>query len=834
MMNTDSRSTDRRRLTNLLWLAVAVAPALYAMKGVFSFSKLFYVRDLGSYFYPNYLWIRHAVFAGQMPLWNPDSGAGYANVSDPSFQLFFLPTLPFRFLLPESVGFNFMVAFPIILAAIGTLLFLKRHVSLPSAVLGSIVFSISGPMLSSANSINPSTTAAMIPWLLWATDKLIERYSVARLSLLAMLFALAVFAGQPDILAWTALLVAFYAGFSVSEDSWGVKLKRLALTAFGGVLGLLLSAIQFFPLLDVIGRSHRGSGAMLDGWSTHPLSLLEIMMPNVFTSPLEPSSHLHPWLYQLNSGREPYLMSIYLGIATLLLALAGAMRGEPRRWAKFWAIAFGIFLVLALGYYTPVYKGLRAIVPFIGFFRYPSKLTIFMAFAVSALTALGFDAIKVQALELQAKSRAFRVPLLFACIVILFAASLAVLTIGFPESAGHLIDAFATKAGLENAPYALSDIVFELKQSSARLFGLALCAGLLLWVGVSKRKEAGFARATLFATIVLDLMIANSAINPTIELAKISQPDWVAATRTHPSDRIFVDDQSPISPAPQSPQFIFMLPPELSLSDADALYHSEVPYNSIKYGLRDAVIVDVTKLRPKEYTQMIKLFRSQDAESRTRFLQRIGVRYFLQPEPPACKSTRIQPAAIFATDKMALYECDDPAPRAAVVQEAEIEPAIEAQLDKLFQAEFDPAKKILLTAEPPLAGGKPAVVGETFAKIIEDGTDTLTVKAGAPEGGAFLLLRDSFDPNWRVEVDGESTPLLRANGLYRAVHFAQGEHLIHFAYRPRSLYSGAAITLLTAVVLGFLSLRKRRVVRLEVQKPEVVELLQTQESATPV
>jgi hypothetical protein len=800
------------------------------MKGVFNPSKIYYVRDLGNYFYPNYLWIRRAVFAGHLPIWNPDSGTGYANICDPSLQLFFLPTMPFRLLLPESIGFNLMVAFPIVFAAIGTLIFLKRHVSLPSAVLGSIVFSISGPLLSSANSINPSTTAAMLPWLLWLTDKLIEQPTLARLSAFALVCALAVFAGQPDILVWSMMLVVCYAGSSVAGSNWQGNLKRMGLPVIGATLGLLLAAVQFLPLFDVLGRSHRGSGAMLDGWSIHPLSLLETFMPTVFTSPLEPSSHLHPWLYQLNSGREPYLMSIYIGVITLTLALLGILRGEPRRWAKFWAIASAIFLVLALGYYTPIYKGLRVIFPFLGIFRYPSKLMIFLAFAVSALTAVGFDAMKLYGAGLQAKTRAFNLPLIFVSIILFCAATMAILTIGFPETAGQIIGAFANKAGLDSATGALSDMVYELKQSSARLAGMAFCGALLYWISINRKQGAGLARAALFAAIVVDLMIMNAAINPTIELSKVSEPDWVAAVRLQPEDRVFVDEQSPISPAPESPNFIFYMQPDLSLSTADALYHSVLPYNSIKYGLRDAVIVDVTKLRPKEYTQMIKLFRSKDAESRLRFLQRVGVRYYVQPEPPAGKNTLIQRVAVFATDRMALYEGDTLAPRARVVREVEVEPAIEMQLDKLFQAEFDPASKVLLTDEPPVAVGKPGVAAEALATIIEDGTDTLTVKASAPEGGAYLLLNDAYDPNWRVDIDGETAPLLRANGLYRAVRFAQGEHTIHFAYRPRSLFYGAAISLLTAILLVILSLYSRRTVRVTIHKTEQLEPLQVVEN----
>lgn len=803
---------DSDRAQKWLWLVVAVAPALVAVRGVFSLSSIFYVRDLGNYFYPNYLWIRRTVLAGHLPLWNPDSGAGYANICDPSLQLFFLPTLLFRFLLPESAGFNFMVAFPFPIAAIGAYLFLKRHASLQAAALGAIVFSISGSLLSSANSINPATTAAIIPWLLWATDRLAEKTSIRRLAVLATFFALGIFAGQPDMLVWAGVLVTFYAGFGIqiAEESWRMKARRIFFVICSGALGLLLSAIQLLPLLDVTGRSHRGSGTMLDGWSIHPLSFCETLMPRVFSSSLQASSYLNPWLYELNSGREPYLISIYLGIAALLIGILGASVGEQKRWRIFWLAALCLSLIVALGYYTPLYRGLRAVFPVVGYFRYPAKLTIFLALALSALVASGFDALKLHAARQPWKSKELWVPIAFGILIMIFAATLTGLTMGFPEKAVALFSGLAAKIGLSNSIHGAHELVIELKKSAPQLSGLAACASLLLWLGASQRKEAKLARNVLFAMVVLDLLIANASLNPTIEVSQLREPDWVAATRVHSADRIFIDEQSSLSPAPASAQFTFYFPPDYSLSLFDTLYHSTVPYNSIKYGLRDAVIVDVTKLRPREYTQMIKLFRSKDADSRTRFLTRSGVRYFLQPEAPAGEARLIQPVESFFTKDMSLYEGVEPAPRISVVKEARVEPNIEQQFERLFAADFDPAKEVLVDSEPSQPGGQAGESTETSATLTDITPNSVMVKASAPEGGGYLLLRDSYDPNWKVEVDGMPAPLLRANVLYRAVRLEKGDHIIRFDYRPRPLFFGAIISGLTALMLMIFSLRRER------------------------
>jgi uncharacterized membrane protein YfhO len=72
----------------------------------------------------------------------------------------------------------------------------------------------------------------------------------------------------------------------------------------------------------------------------------------------------------------------------------------------------------------------------------------------------------------------------------------------------------------------------------------------------------------------------------------------------------------------------------------------------------------------------------------------------------------------------------------------------------------------------------------------------VTVAAAVPAGGGYLLLADSYDPNWVAEVDGERAPLLRGDGVFRCVRLAPGSHTVRFSYRPTPLMTGAAVSLL--------------------------------------
>lgn len=63
------------------------------------------------------------------------------------------------------------------------------------------------------------------------------------------------------------------------------------------------------------------------------------------------------------------------------------------------------------------------------------------------------------------------------------------------------------------------------------------------------------------------------------------------------------------------------------------------------------------------------------------------------------------------------------------------------------------------------------------------------------DGNGWLVLSDLWYPGWRVIVDGEPAPLLRADYLFRAVPVSGGRHAVLFQYRPRSFMIGLGMSL---------------------------------------
>jgi hypothetical protein len=76
----------------------------------------------------------------------------------------------------------------------------------------------------------------------------------------------------------------------------------------------------------------------------------------------------------------------------------------------------------------------------------------------------------------------------------------------------------------------------------------------------------------------------------------------------------------------------------------------------------------------------------------------------------------------------------------------------------------------------------------------------------------ILVVSENHYPGWQASVDGRAVKMLRVNYNQRGVALAAGEHTVAFAYRPRSVLAGFAISSVTFLgLLLWTTLRRDRV-----------------------
>ncbi|HXT33466.1 MAG TPA: prepilin-type N-terminal cleavage/methylation domain-containing protein, partial [Vicinamibacterales bacterium] len=490
------------------------------------------------------------------------------------------------------------------------------------------------------------------------------------------------------------------------------------------------------------------------------------------------------WMGALNFGRDPFFYSLYLGPLVLLLAAIGATAG---RRALFWIAVLLVAIVAALGGYSPLYPLARRAVPGLMYFRFPVKYIVFAMFAGAVLAARGWAAIATRDRDTWPVVRGAAIVggiALLASVVLLVRHDLSLRLVHWLAVSTHLKD-----------PGAGADFLARAAPPLALRGAALLLAGCLLIAASARRAQI---LRVLFAAVCADLLVANGGLNPTLEVAKLSPPDWYTAAageaRVYVGGRVrgFMNTADPDAP-PSSD-----IPTEFTAVQRRMELNAELPMAPSGWRVREALSYDLPYLWPAAYEATVKQFERADTDARRAFLRRAGVRTCVVRESQAVGAPLVGEAPDW---RMRAVECNPAAARVFIAGSAQVAPDA-ADLDWQRAVLFDPAAAddlVRLDRLPPAAGTASSPRPQSV-RIVEDGTTRVVVEATLDRSG-IVVLRDSYDDSWTAQVDGVPAALARANGLYRAVSLPPGRHVIRFAYRPRDLVTGLIISGVTALIL---------------------------------
>lgn len=770
--------TGFRRLGGRWRGAAAMAALATLVVALFSDAvlrgRVFYERDLHLDWYTQMHAFVRAVAERSWPVWDNTIAFGQPLLADPSAQILY-PLTWLNLVLPPWRYYTVFVVVHASFGAIGMYLFARRlQASALGGFLAAALWICSGPFLSMVNTWQHFAAAAWLGWVLLATDAAVESPGISRSATWAAAMAGQVFAGSADVCAMSWLLMAAYLARRIewANPTSSANRRLLACSALAGVLALGLAGAVWLPVLDVARRSSRWNYPedVRAAWSLQPATLAGVVvparvedLPRVLPPPLAPAPE----------PREPLLPSLYLGLATV--PLVGAALRSRRRGTGYAAAAGAAASLIAVGHNAPVYPLLVRMAPILGVFRYPSKAMIVAAFFWAALAGIGLD--------VQRQSRG----------------PSRVLLLGWIAGLGALLSTASRLPGPAQGRWRLAA-------------ACGLCVALCL---LARRANAALSTVWAVAAAVLaiaDVFGAHRGMNRTAPEELLAfRPPAVDAATTHDRSRLYVYDY--MTPG-KSLRYLkrddpyLMRPPPRGMSIETAQVLSQrlylFPPVAGRWDLEGSFDLDLRGLYPLPLARLVTLLRRVEGTPAHLRLLRIGAvgrvmtlhTEGLEDLDPTTTLPSLFPEAIH------VFSVPHPLPRTYAVgtaREADGEPALAA----LLAADFDPTREIVLPHPEP---GATSTGFSGRSRIADFRPDRVRIEADMGASG-YVVLVDSYDPGWRATVDGDPTPVLRANVAFRAVQVPRGLHVVELVYRPPAVLWGLAIS--GMAVVAALALRVR-------------------------
>ncbi len=79
-------------------------------------------------------------------------------------------------------------------------------------------------------------------------------------------------------------------------------------------------------------------------------------------------------------------------------------------------------------------------------------------------------------------------------------------------------------------------------------------------------------------------------------------------------------------------------------------------------------------------------------------------------------------------------------------------------------------------------------------QVLARSANRVSVALNNLPGHRILTFLDAWYPGWKARVDGEETPILRANDAFKAIVVPPGSHRVDFVYHSWRAYAGMAVT----------------------------------------
>jgi hypothetical protein len=683
-----------------------------------------------------------------------------------------------------------------------------------------------------------NTSLACILLALAAVHSAQGRLGLVKIVLAGLAIGLSISEGG-DNGAIFSLFVAAYAFFLTITRPGPLPAKVLAgvgrvalMAVFAGVMSY--QSLMIFKSVAVSGvkepkmeqMSRQAKWDWATQWSLPKLETLRVIVPGIYGYRLDtpdggnywgavgqqPGWEQHHQGFPRHSGAGEYAGVLVVLVALWGLANACSRKGsvfdeQERRTVQFWGFAGLVALLLAWGRYAPFYQVLYA-VPYFSTIRNPMKFMHPFHMTLMILFAYGLAGLSRRYLESMlsapdtrtgrarswwSRATPFERTWNYACLAVLGLGLVGwlVYSSAHTELAQHLSRiGFSLEQGEAIARFSSGEVFFFLLFLAASIGAL-----FLIQSGALAGRRAPWAGLILGAILVWDL---GRADRPWIQYFNIAEKyadnPVLDVLRDQPwRHRVSVPNFQNIPPQMaeahgllQQVYQIEWLQHHFQLFNIQAMEVAQMPrvpedfaaFNTALAG--SANMLRLWQLTNTRYLLALAgftdAFNAQVDPQKKRF--RSVLLFNIVPRPGGGIT-----AVTNTTGPYALIEFTGALPRARLYSQWQVSTNDDATLKRLADPAFDPEQSVLVAENIP--GPGPVAPNAALAPVEFSSYSPrkIGLRTEAPLS-TVLLLDNRYDPNWDVQIDGKSAPLLRCNFIAQGVRVPAGRHAITFRFAP--------------------------------------------------
>lgn len=650
---------------------------------------------------------------------------------------------------------------------------------------------------------------ATLPWILFALEKVREKFSWQSMLVLTLAMTALVSATHPQMMFYLGCGAALYLLTElvvrmVRKEGPLDVLRAGGALAIATVIALGTHADMFLATREYTPQSTRGSAPLVqmkeshqkqDGgndyeyatnWSFSPEEMSTFFVPNFYgfgNTKVKMPGSVKEQGTNLYWGQMPFTDAAnYMGIGVLLLAIIGAWHYRKDPFVIF-LIALGLFsLLLSFGKnLSVVYDVFYNYMPAFNKFRAPSMALCLLQFAIPVLAGYGVAAVlSWRGDKTRQKTGMFVAGTCLAFLVAGFA-----YTSTFEDSyKADVANAIVAKQpdrvkSADQISKQYLDVVYDEMRSSWITTGLlATCFGICILFIVRGTLKPTVAVPALIALSVIDLWrVAAQPYDP-----KEGSPEKNVFRKTDVVDFIKRDNG------------VFRIADLSNLPANWWAYHfieNVHGYSSAKIRLYQDML-DVAAMGPNSEP------RPGNSVIINPFMWNLlNVKYIVSKQ-----QVFSGPPAFTSANGSLVYQNPFVLPRAWFVDTVNVEPNKRTALHHLRDGDFNP--RSVAYSNDALGVSNTAPSSSSTAQVTEKGNQKIAFKVHT-DAKRLLVVSEVFYPEWTCTIDGVATPVHEVNFLLRGVVIPSGNHNVVFTYRSPAYEQGKMISIASNLAIGLIA-----------------------------